>query len=172
MKSPITSRLLVLGLLSFLLSCQSDNKPNPIIISHTKNKTDSLVYIENVRDCNIFLELLKKGCVKRNAHLNIPTLKQVIILVPSNKYEIDCDKFSLEEIKVSVVHQLVNFDILKKSFATPKDSVKTLYLLNYKHYTNSKFIELVYSPSGSRFTIKIQRNETGWFIKDLFCSQF
>lgn len=169
-KNMILTLLTVLS----LFGCQSnsENKLKKVNENGVEEEKYSPVTLNDTTDCFLLLEMLKKECINLTARLSVSTLKQVVILVPSDKYDLDCDQFTLGKIPVFVNHQLVNLDSVGKYKPKEDEPVRVFYLMDYKRRNNYKSIELFYIPSGGIFKIVVKIDGGKAVIEDFFCANF
>lgn len=157
-----------------LLGCHSKSKSNSPKLATPQGEDEGYSFgsLNDTTDCSILLEMLKKECVALNTRLSVHGLKQISILVPLNKYVLDCDQFKLGNIPVVVNHQDVTIDSLKKDKPLENEPIRKLLLIDYKRWSNYKSIELLYAPSGSIFKIVVKMDNDKAAIDDFFCAKF
>lgn len=157
-----------------LVGCYSKSEPNSGKLTNPEkeDKEYSFGRLKDTSDCLILLEMLHKECVRLNARLGVPTLKQIFILVPLNKYVLDCDQFTFNNIPVIVSHQVVKIDSLRNNKPQKDEPIRTFFLIDYKRGSNYKRIELLYTPSGSIFKIVVKIDQDKAVIDDFFCAKY
>lgn len=163
-----------LGLIFYFTKCQSGNELNNTakqFDDQIRLPRDSIIYTEDTTDCHLLLKVLEKECVKKTSYLNFSILKGIVILVPSDKFHIDCNQFSLEKVNVSIIHQLVNTDSLRSISANPTNPLRTFSIINHIDNNQKKLLELFHSSSGSIYRIELWNNGIGWFIKENLCGK-
>ncbi len=161
----------------YLIGCQLNSSPDfkkepDPFASHKEYRLgilkDTLI---DTTDCLIILELLKKECTDVNARLSFPALKQIRILVPSNKYFLDCNQFTLGKIPVVVNHQDIKINDLETK-STRDEPIRTFYLMDYKRWSTYKSIELFHAPSGSIFKIVVKIYKDKAINDNFLCAKF
>lgn len=154
--------------------CQPDSKQPQKNLEENSAKEEKLpaVILKDTTDCNLLIAMLEKECVASSARLNVPTLEQIILLVPSDRYNLDCNQFMIGNIHVIINHQLVNFTIIKNYKSEKDDPVRMLYLMDYKSRSGYKTMELFYPPSGGIFKMVVKMDGGKAVIDDFFCANF
>lgn len=167
---------LILFSILYLIGCQSNSSPDitPPPDPYAKDKEFRLSILKetlkDTTDCLIILELLKKECANVNGRLSFPALKQIRLLVPSKKYFLDCNQFTLGEIPVVVDHQDVKIKDLETK-STRDEPIRTFYLMDYKRWSTYKSIELFHAPSGSIFKIVVKIDKDKAVIDHSLCAK-
>jgi len=158
----------------YLFKCQSNSEATSNLNSDNRIEDEEppIVLLKDTTDCSLLLEVLKKECVAVTSRLNVPTLEQIVILVPSGKYKLDCNQFTLGEIPVSVKHQVVDLDTIRNYKPQKDEPVRKFYTMDYKNRNGYKIIELFYSPSGSIYKLTVKIDEEKAMVDDFFCASY